>query len=1249
MYRPRLLFGCLLGGVWALAGGCLPGANAAEPFDYHQSESPPLPAPSWVRMIDQGTLNPRLAGIHTPDGIKIEIVAQEPQVINPVGMAFDDSGRPYVLEWRVAPDSRHEAAQVTLQDGSTVTVNRMRKSVPDVLKTLADTDGDGIHDRADERLNDLELPSSLLLHDGWLYTSALGQVVRRQHSPPDGDFGPPQEIVRGLCGFHHHQASGLTLSHDGWLYITSGDDDNHGEGSDGSQATVLRTGAVFRCRPDGSALHEHARGFRNPYRDVAFDQHYNMFHVDNDQEDGSKFQGVRLMHVPEGADFGWRLFPGAVCCRADIARGAAFGESPGKMPAMLKTGRGAPAGLLIYQGTSFPEFFRGLLIYPDVYRKSVRAYAIERVGGTFEVTRQFTLMSSADGLFRPCQAVQGPDGAIYIVDWRTDSGGAGQLWGDGVHGRIYKLTWGGTAEVPAMPPGPLNAWTALRRAGDETLWSLLDTADFQLRQRVQQELIRRGGSKQRARFLTVAASQGRSSPARVSAMGAACQMFNRDVYDALIRLLNDGSFEIRRAAAELLGRNAPDNSHEAIAGLGQAMQDPHPAVARSAGLAYGELVALLAADDQRKFRLAEQLRNAMAACDRDDVYLFDGFVRGLEKLGRLGVDKLLLWAWSNDDTKCETAIAAVERMRTVEAADGLDRLLQGDTSFDDDQTIRLMRTYRNILVEPPISAGRVAEWLAEHPDAAVEVKIAGMETLALVGGGNSAVVQDLALSLLHHEQPEARASALAAIASNGLVAAAPALLAALKEPGRTAEEQQQIIAALGRLRSRPAPFTAAMSPPGVEPLLNDLLKLAQGEGPAEVRGDILALVAQVDYTQAEPLALDWLKSDDEQQSAAAIDILGTRPEQALELGRAFVAGRIARPLLPKVAAALQKHAEKEKDAAGPFHALLTEVFKGGLLVSLDPAEIERVDGLVRSSGNALRGRAVYLDSQRSQCANCHTLEGVGGQIGPDLSKVWQTHSTAKIMESMIDPSKEIKEGFATWSVTTNAGRVHAGLKIVDDPREVVLRDASGKDIRISTGEIDDKAAGKKSLMPDGVIAQLSFREFVDLVAFLKDKQAQESLRGLLTQAWAVGPFAPGAESEAAAAAIEKNPDPTVPAVGDTAWQRIPADADGLVNLRRRWPAENTTAYVLSYLHSPQDQQAQVRVTGGDGLKLWINGQNVLDGSQAPADEAIPLPLNAGWNTVLVRVTHGRGPFGLGLAVVQGDGVRFALEKKEAGP
>jgi hypothetical protein len=66
-------------------------------------EIAPKHAPSWVNMIDQGALDPRLKGYKTPEGVKVEIVAENPVVVNPVALTFADDGTPYVLERRPSP------------------------------------------------------------------------------------------------------------------------------------------------------------------------------------------------------------------------------------------------------------------------------------------------------------------------------------------------------------------------------------------------------------------------------------------------------------------------------------------------------------------------------------------------------------------------------------------------------------------------------------------------------------------------------------------------------------------------------------------------------------------------------------------------------------------------------------------------------------------------------------------------------------------------------------------------------------------------------------------------------------------------------------------------------------------------------------------------------------------------------------------------------------------------------------------
>src|SRR6185369_1472578 len=102
-------------------------------------------------------------------------------------------------------------------------------------------------------------------------------VRRWKQSKPGGAYDVKEVIAQGFGGLGQQQVSGLALGNDGLLYISCGAGDNLVEGSDGSRATVLRTGAIFRCRLDGSKMETFAIGLHNPHRDSAFDAAFNLF------------------------------------------------------------------------------------------------------------------------------------------------------------------------------------------------------------------------------------------------------------------------------------------------------------------------------------------------------------------------------------------------------------------------------------------------------------------------------------------------------------------------------------------------------------------------------------------------------------------------------------------------------------------------------------------------------------------------------------------------------------------------------------------------------------------------------------------------------------------------------------------------------------------------------------------------------------------------------------------------------------
>ncbi len=79
-------------------------------------------------------------------------------------------------------------------------------------------------------------------------------------------------------------------------------------------------------------------------------------------------------------------------------------------------------------------------------------------------------------------------------------------------------------------------------------------------------------------------------------------------------------------------------------------------------------------------------------------------------------------------------------------------------------------------------------------------------------------------------------------------------------------------------------------------------------------------------------------------------------------------------------------------------------------------------------------------------------------------------------------------------VTTADGKIYSGLKISDDGKRYVLRDAEGKDIPLAAEDVEEISRSKTSLMPAGVTAALKLQELLDLVAFLRDGAAQARLR-----------------------------------------------------------------------------------------------------------------------------------------------------------
>jgi putative heme-binding domain-containing protein len=135
-------------------------------------------------------------------------------------------------------------------------------------------------------------------------------------------------------------------------------------------------------------------------------------------------------------------------------------------------------------------------------------------------------------------------------------------------------------------------------------------------------------------------------------------------------------------------------------------------------------------------------------------------------------------------------------------------------------------------------------------------------------------------------------------------------------------------------------------------------------------------------------------------------------------------------------------------------------------------------------GDVRRGQAVF-NSTKAACAACHAVGYMGGNIGPDLTRIGSVRADRDLLESIVFPSASFVRSYEPVVVVTKQGKAHNGLIRKDTPEEIVLATSATEEVRVSREAIDEIRPSKVSVMPAGLDQQLSPREIADLVAFLK--------------------------------------------------------------------------------------------------------------------------------------------------------------------
>lgn len=208
-----------------------------------------------------------------------------------------------------------------------------------------------------------------------------------------------------------------------------------------------------------------------------------------------------------------------------------------------------------------------------------------------------------------------------------------------------------------------------------------------------------------------------------------------------------------------------------------------------------------------------------------------------------------------------------------------------------------------------------------------------------------------------------------------------------------------------------------------------------------------------------------------------IGLLLKESKTALALARAYREGKLPASIQTlSVSAAMQHEDLAVRDLFDPFLPDDQRIVRLG--DSIDSKQ------LLSLAGDANRGRELFLTEKGVSCRNCHRVGQTGKSVGPDLSQIGKKLNRAKLLESLLEPSREIDPKFASWQVLTKSGQVVVGLLEKRTNREVVLRDAEGKEHQLATDDIEQMFPQRTSLMPDRQLRDLTAQQAADLLEWL---------------------------------------------------------------------------------------------------------------------------------------------------------------------
>jgi putative heme-binding domain-containing protein len=243
---------------------------------------------------------------------------------------------------------------------------------------------------------------------------------------------------------------------------------------------------------------------------------------------------------------------------------------------------------------------------------------------------------------------------------------------------------------------------------------------------------------------------------------------------------------------------------------------------------------------------------------------------------------------------------------------------------------------------------------------------------------------------------------------------------------------------------------------------------------------------------------------------------------------------------------------------------------------LSQTEMAALVSEVQSIGHPTRGEAIF-HRQSVSCLQCHAINGAGGLVGPDLGGIGTGSTVDYLIDSVLFPSKIIKDGYETVQVTTKDGDDIIGIEVRENKDELVLKDNTHPEIVIPTSTIEKRGHRPLSLMPSGLANTMTHDEFIDLIRFLSELGKP-------------GPYAnntaPVARRWQVAAPVQPDVAPT--SASGLKWTPAFSRVSGVLPVDE---ISKKPALARCEVEVTSPGKVQLQLNSVEGLRLWIDNES----------------------------------------------------------